>query len=247
VEPTRIGIDVGGSGVKGGVVDVINGQLVSKRVRVKTPVPSTPELVAEAIVSIVEKIGEPGPVGIGFPAVIRDGVVSTANNIDDTWIGVNALELVSSRLGRMVVLANDADCAGLAEATFGAARGVMGTVLVMTFGTGIGSALIAHGKLMPNLELGQLELSGVRPAEQRYSAKARRREDLDWAVWGDRVNEFLLYVDSVFAPSLMVIGGGVSSKWDLFAPRLDARLQVVPAHLGNNAGIVGAALLVASG
>ena len=171
---TRIGVDVGGSGVKAGVVDVEAGELVSDRLRVDTPEPSTPPAVAAAVKALVDQLDAPGRIGLGFPSVIRQGWVTTANNIDRSWIGVNALELFQSAVGREIGLLNDADAAGLAEVRYGAAKGVSGKVLVLTFGTGIGSAPIVDGKLLPNIELGQLELGGVRPAEKRYSAKSRR-------------------------------------------------------------------------
>jgi len=239
----RIGIDVGGSGVKGGVVDVESGGLLSERIRVDTPSPATPEAVVEVIGEVVEALETGGVVGVGFPAVVRDGVVFTANNIDPKWIGVDARTLIQERIRREVRITNDADAAGLAEVEFGAARGIKGSVLVITFGTGIGSAMIVDGRIVPNLELGQIELSGIRPAERHYSAKARRNEDLDWDEWGDRAGEYLSYVDSIFNPELIVLGGGVAKKFELFSGRLDPSLPVVPAHLLNDAGIVGAALL----
>jgi polyphosphate glucokinase len=242
---TSIGVDVGGSGVKAGLVDVDAGRLVSERLRIETPEPATPDAVAAAVAQVVAELGEDGDIGLGFPAVVKAGVAYTANNIDQGWIGTDVVEVIGHALGRRVVISNDADAAGLAEARYGAARGVRGTVLVVTFGTGIGSALVYDGVLVPNLELGMLELEGIRPAELRFSAKARRREDLDWDVWGDRASEFLAYVDSVFSPELIVFGGGVSKHWDLFSGRIDDRLPVTPALLGNDAGIVGAALLVA--
>ena len=168
----RIGVDVGGSGVKAGVVDVDEGALVGERLRVDTPEPSTPEAVAAAVAELVGQLEAPGPVGIGFPAVIRQGWVSTANNIDRSWIGVNAIDLFEAAIGREVRLLNDADAAGLAEARYGAAKGVPGKVLVLTFGTGIGSALIVDGQLVRNIEVGQVELNGVRPAEKRWSWSA---------------------------------------------------------------------------
>ena len=171
---------MGGSGVKAGVVDVEAGELVSERLRVDTPEPSTPPAVAAAVKELVDQLDAPGRVGLGFPSVMRQGWVTTANNIDRSWIGVNALELFETAVGREISLLNDADAAGLAEVRYGAAKGVSGKVLVLTFGTGIGSALIVDGKLLPNIELGQLELGGVRPAEKRYSAKSRRAENLSW-------------------------------------------------------------------
>jgi polyphosphate glucokinase len=245
---TRIGVDVGGSGVKAGVVDVDEGALVSDRMRVDTPEPSTPEAVARAVAELVGQLEAPGPVGIGFPSVIRQGWVATANNIDPSWIGVNALELFETTIAREVRLLNDADAAGLAEARYGAAKGVDGKVLVLTFGTGIGSALLVDGSLVRNVELGQLELNGVRPAEKRYSAKSRRAEDLDWDEWGRRAREFIVLVNEVFTPDLIVIGGGISKFWDEFAEHVTFDdVKTVRAALVNNAGIVGAAALAVSG
>jgi polyphosphate glucokinase len=245
---TRIGVDVGGSGVKAGVVDVDEGALVSDRIRVDTPEPSTPEAVARAVAELVGQLEAPGPVGIGFPSVIRQGWVATANNIDPSWIGVNALELFETTIAREVRLLNDADAAGLAEARYGAAKGVDGKVLVLTFGTGIGSALLVDGSLVRNVELGQLELNGVRPAEKRYSAKSRRAEDLDWDEWGRRAREFIVLVNEVFTPDLIVVGGGISKFWDEFAEHVTFDdVKTVRAALVNNAGIVGAAALAVSG
>ncbi len=243
---SRIGVDVGGSGVKAGVVDVEEGTLVSERLRLDTPEPSTPDAVAGAVADLVGRLDAPGPVGIGFPSVIRQGWVATANNIDPSWIGVNALELFEAALGREVRLLNDADAAGLAEARYGAAKGVDGKVLVLTFGTGIGSALLVDGALVANVELGQLELNGVRPAERRYSAKSRRAEDLGWDEWGRRAREFLILVNEVFTPDLIVIGGGVSKFWEEFSEHVTFDdLKTTRAALVNNAGIVGAAALAA--
>jgi polyphosphate glucokinase len=243
VEQQRIGIDVGGSGVKGGVVDVDRGSLITDRLRYDTPSPATPEAVVGVVGEVVGQLDAEGPIGVGFPAVVRDGVVLTANNIDRKWIGVDARTLIQDETGREIRISNDADAAALAEVEFGAAGGVSGSVLVITFGTGIGSALVVDGRVVPNLELGQLELAGIRPAEQKFSAKARHSEDLDWDEWGDRANEYLVYVDSIFNPQLIVLGGGVAKRFDLFEDRLDPSLTVVPATLLNDAGIVGAALL----
>ncbi len=240
----RIGVDVGGTGIKGALVDVETGQLVSERVRAKTPKPAVPGAVAEVVQGVVSELGLEGPVGLGFPSVIKGGKVFTANNIDSSWIGVNAGELFAAALDRHVEIRNDADTAGLAEATFGAARDVDGLVVVLTFGTGIGSALVYRGALIPNIELGQLELGGVRPAELKYSAKAREDEGLEWEEWGPRANEFLKYVESLLTPDLMVFGGGAAKRWDRFKDQIDPSLPLVPAEMRNNAGIVGAALLV---
>jgi len=239
---TRIGVDVGGSGIKAGVVDIEAGKLVSDRLRVDTPQPSTPPAVVAAVRELVDRLDEPGTVGIGFPSVIRHGVVHSANNIDKSWIGVNALEMFEDAIGRDIRLINDADAAGLAECRYGAARGVSGVVLVLTFGTGIGSALFLDGKLIPNTEAGQLELNGARPAETRYSAKSRRKDNLSWDEWGERAREFMTLAYEVLNPDLIVIGGGVSKFWEEFASHVSFdEVLTNPAALANNAGIIGAA------
>ncbi len=243
----RIGIDVGGSGVKGALVDTDSGTLVSDRVRFDTPQPATPEGLASAVASLVGELGGKGPIGIGFPAVVKEGWIYTASNIDISCIGVNAVDLFSSATGRKVTVINDADAAGLGEYKFGAVREATGTVVVLTFGTGIGSALLSDGRLVPNVELGQLELRGIQPAELYYSAKAMTEADLDWPEWGKRANEFVGHVARLFSPDLIVVGGGVVSKWDNFAGGFDPDLPVVPAALRKNAGIIGAAGLVVSG
>lgn len=243
----RIGLDIGGSGVKAALVDVDNGVLLSDRLRVETPEPSTPEAVAAAAAELVSVLDAEGPVGIGFPTVVRDGWISTANNIDKSWIDVNAISVFEEAFGRDVWVINDADAAAIAELAFGSARDVAGTVIMLTFGTGIGSALLTDGELVPNLELGQLELEGHAPAESYYSARARRREDLSWKKWAARANAYIRHVDKVFNPSLIIVGGGVSRKWDEWAHWMDEDLPVVKATLDNNAGIVGAAVLAANG
>jgi polyphosphate glucokinase len=168
--------------------------------------------------------------------------VETANNIDPSCIGSKISDMIAAATGRETLVINDADAAALAEASYGAAKGVDGMVLTITFGTGIGSGLLVAGRLVPNLELGQIELDGHSPAEVYFSAKARRREDLDWDEWGARANRYLTHVDSVFNPNLMVIGGGIAKHWDMFSQTLDASLPLVTAEMGNNAGLVGAAL-----
>ncbi|HLF60237.1 MAG TPA: ROK family protein [Acidimicrobiia bacterium] len=241
----RIGIDVGGSGVKGGLVDTDSGKVVSVRVRFDTPRPATPAAIASAVESVVESLGGEGPIGIGFPAVVKDGLICSAANIDPLCIGVDAVDLFSGVTGREVTVINDADAAGLGESRFGEAKGFAGTVIMLTFGTGIGSALLSDGKLVPNVELGQIELRGVKPAEVYFSAKARTDDGLEWSEWGARANEFVSHVNKVFSPNLIVVGGGVITKWKAFADSFDPLLPVVPAGLGKNAGIIGAASLVA--
>jgi polyphosphate glucokinase len=239
----RIGIDVGGSGVKGALVDTELGEVVSDRVRYDTPQPATPDAIASAVKQVVETLGGEGPIGVGFPAVVKEGLVYSASNIDPSCIGIDAVMLFSGVTGRVVAVINDADAAGVGESRFGEARDAAGTVIMLTFGTGIGSALLSDGKLVPNVELGQIELRGVNPAERHFSAKAMNEENLDWAQWGARANEFVSHVNDVFSPNLIVVGGGVVTKWESFAYAFDPLLPVVPAALGKNAGIIGAASL----
>lgn len=238
-----LGIDIGGSGIKSALVDVATGTLLSERTRLDTPQPATPEAVTDAFAELVASYDYDGPLGVGFPSVIRHGTVDTANNIDPGWIGCKVTDIFAAATGRATTVVNDADAAALAEVRFGAASGVTGMVLVITFGTGIGSGLLIDGELVPNLELGQLELDGHSPAESFFSAKARRREDLDWDQWGARANRYLGHVDFVFNPDLIVLGGGLTKHWDFYKHTLDDALPVVPATMGNNAGVVGAALV----
>ena len=249
--PSRrvIGIDFGGTGTKGGIVDLDTGELVGERFRIATPRPATPEAVAEVVAQIVAELQsrpeapEPdSPVGIVFPAIIKDGVALSAANIDKSWIGTDVDALMTERLGRPVEALNDADAAGLAEAVYGAGRGVKGLVIVITLGTGIGSALVMDGKLVPNAELGHLEIDG-HDAETRASAAAREREDLPWKKWATtRLQRYFSHVEFLFTPSLFIVGGGVSKKAEKFLPHLSLRTPVEVARLRNNAGIVGSAL-----
>jgi polyphosphate glucokinase len=233
--------------VKAGIVDVDSGEMISDRLRLDTPEPSTPDAVGAAVKELVDQLDAPGPIGLGFPAVVRRGWVSTANNIDQSWIGVNALDVFEPLVGREIRIINDADAAGLAESRYGVAKGVAGKVLVLTFGTGIGSALLLDGKLVPNIEAGQLELNGIRPAERKYSAKVRRSEDLSWDQWGQRAREYITLANEVFTPDLIVIGGGISKYWDEFASHVTfGEVRTTRAALVNNAGIIGAAALAFS-
>lgn len=219
-----------------------DGSLTTDRLRVDTPQPATPAACASALSAQVAEYDYPGVLGIGFPAVIRAGTVETANNIHDSWIGMDVVEFFAGATGHEVKVLNDADAAALAEAAHGAAAGVDGLVLTITFGTGIGSGLLVNGELVPNLELGQLEFEGHVPAESYFSAKARRREDLEWDEWGVRANRYLNHVDAVFNPDLIVVGGGLTKHWEMYFHTFDQRLPLVPAKMGNNAGIVGAAI-----
>ncbi|TYB68372.1 ROK family protein [Nonomuraea sp. PA05] len=230
-----LGIDIGGSGIKGAPVDTEAGELLEERLRIPTPQPSSPDEVAGVVESISRHFGWTGPIGVTFPGVVVNGVIKTAANVDRSWVGVDAAHL----FGGATVL-NDADAAGLAEVRFGEGRDRRGTVLVLTFGTGIGSALFVDGVLVPNTELGHLELNG-KEAEHHASDRAREKHDLSWEKWAERVEEYLRHVEMLFSPSLIVIGGGVSKKASKFLPHVRLDTPVVPAALQNQAGIIGAA------
>jgi polyphosphate glucokinase len=239
-EALIVGVDIGGTGIKGAPVDMTVGRFAADRVRLRTPSPATPAEVASVVADVVERIGVDGSVGITLPAVIRDGVVETAANIDETWIGTDAVELFGKAMGRGVAVLNDADAAGVAEMRYGAGRGRDGVVAVITLGTGIGSAIFVDGVLVPNTELGHLPLHG--DAEKWAADSAREREQLSWQEYAHRLQVYLDLLQRLIWPQLIIIGGGVSKKSDKFLPRLELRTEVVPAELHNNAGIVGAAL-----
>lgn len=239
------GVDIGGSGVKGATVDLDRGVFAAERIRVPTPQPATPDAVVAVVAEVLERAGAPaGPFGLTVPAVVTRGVARTAANIDPSWIGTDVAALVHERTARRAFVVNDADAAAVAESRFGAARGVAGTVLLLTLGTGIGSALLVDGRLVPNTELGHLELDGV-VAEQAASDAARERENLSWTQWAARLQRYLRHVDRLIWPDLVVIGGGVSKRADKWLPLLDVRPEVRPAQLRNDAGIIGAAVLAA--
>jgi polyphosphate glucokinase len=244
-----IGVDVGGSGIKAGAVDVAAGTLVGPRVRVVTPTPSTPDVVVRAIARLVNRVakaaGVPSaPIGVGVPAVVIKGVTKSAANIDPGWVDFDAETAIRSSLKRPVFVLNDADAAGTAEMRFGAGVGEMGSVLILTLGTGVGSALFHDGVLVPNLELGHMEIRG-RDAERRSAAAARVRRGLSWKAWAADLDEHLHAIDKLFSPNLFIIGGGVSKRSEKFLPRLTIRPRIVPAKLLNDAGIVGAAMAAA--
>jgi polyphosphate glucokinase len=238
-----VGVDIGGSGIKAAWVDVSTGELTSDRLRVTTPKPATPQAVSEAVSELVRELGCGGPIGCTYPGVVRGGVTHSAANVDDAWIGAPARRLLEAATGCPVTLLNDADAAGVAEMAFGAGRGRDGTVFVLTFGTGIGSAIFTGGELLPNSELGHMELDG-REIEAWASYRARKAEELSWKVWAKRVNRVLRHYAFLFSPDLFVIGGGASKRFDKFAKHLDVDAEVVPAALRNHAGIVGAAYAV---
>ncbi|MCX5228412.1 polyphosphate--glucose phosphotransferase [Streptomyces sp. NBC_00233] len=238
------GVDIGGSGIKGAPVDLERGALTEERHKVLTPQTATPDGVAGCVAEVVAHFGWTGPVGVTFPGVVTGSTIRTAANVDKSWVGVDAGTLLSDRLGGLpVTVLNDADAAGIAEMTFGAGRGRKGTVIMLTLGTGIGSALFVDGRLVPNTELGHLELKG-HDAETRASTKAKEDEDLSWEHWATRrVRKYLAHVEMLFSPELFIIGGGVSRKADRFLPLIEGiRAEIVPAELQNNAGIVGAGM-----
>lgn len=228
--------------MKAAVVDLDTGELQSDRFRIDTPQPATPEAMVGVLRDLVEHHGWTGSVGCAFPAVVRDGVVRSAANIDATWMNVDADVLFTEATGLEVHMINDADAAGVAEMRFGAGRGRDGVVMVLTFGTGIGSGLFVDGVLVPNSELGHLELDGY-DAESRAAASARKRESLSWSEWAGRVEHYLRHVERLFSPSLFIVGGGASKRPDRWLPKIDIDTEIVPARLANSAGIVGAALI----
>ncbi|MBT2387059.1 polyphosphate--glucose phosphotransferase [Streptomyces sp. ISL-11] len=241
------GVDIGGSGIKGGPVDLARGEMTEDRFKVLTPHPATPDAVADRVREVTDHFGWSGrPVGVTFPGVVVGGTTRTAANVDPGWIGLDAAALLGERLGAPVTVLNDADAAGLAEMRHGAGHGRPGTVIVLTFGTGIGSAVFTDGTLVPNTELGHLELHG-HDAETRASTRAKEDEGLNWQHWARRVQRYLVHVEKLFSPDLLVIGGGVSRKADKFLPLIEGvSAEIVPARLQNNAGIVGVAMAAAA-
>src|SRR3954451_1701180 len=238
---TAFGVDIGGSGIKGAIVDLETGDLATERVKYLTPNPSTPELVAEVVARLVREAGWAGDLGATFPAVIKNGVAKSAANVDKSWIGTDVDKVFTDITDCDVTVLNDADAAGIAEARFGAAKGVGGVVIMLTFGTGIGSALLLDGQLVPNTEFGHLELDG-HDAEKRAAASVKDNEDLSYPKWAKRVAHYMAHVERLFTPDLFVVGGGVSKAAEKWVPLLDVATPVKPAQLLNNAGIVGAAM-----
>lgn len=235
------GVDIGGTGMKAAPVDLDSGELFSPRFRIDTPRPATPETMTPVVMELVANFEWSGPIGVALPTVVRHGVVHSAANISDDWIGVDAAELFAAAVGASVAVINDADAAGVAEMTYGVGRGRAGVVIVLTFGTGIGSGFFVDGRLAPNSELGHLEIDGV-DAELRAAASARVRESLSWSDWARRVDRYLRELDKLFSPDLVVIGGGASKSAKEWVPLLDAGFEIAVASMTNNAGIVGAAL-----
>jgi polyphosphate glucokinase len=237
-----LGVDIGGTGIKAAPVDVVAGKLTAERVKLDTPHPATPKAVADVVAQLVKSFSWTGPAGITFPGVVTDGVTRTAANVDHGWIGLDARALLAGATGLDVSVLNDADAAGIAEMTFGAGKGQAGTVVMLTFGTGIGSALFTDGTLVPNTEFGHIEIHG-KDAETRASEHAKELHDLSWSKWAGRVDEYLMHMEAVLSPALFIIGGGISKQSDKFVPLLDGiRARIVPAAMHNDAGIVGAAM-----
>lgn len=240
------GVDIGGTGIKGAVVDTATGELVTERQRIPTPHPATPDAVAAVVAQLVSDARWSGPVGATFPAVIKHGVARSAANVDPSWIGTNADDVFTKAIGdgsteSFVTVLNDADAAGIAEDRFGAAKGVSGLVIMLTFGTGIGSALIMNGVLVPNSELGHLELDG-HDAEKRAAASVRDEHGMSYKHWAKRVDAYMSHVERLFTPDLFVVGGGVSKHAHKWVPLLGIATPIEPAQLLNDAGIVGAAV-----
>jgi polyphosphate glucokinase len=236
------GVDVGGSGIKGGIVDMDTGLLIGDRIKVLTPQPATPSAVAKGIAEVVNGFGWTGPLGVTYPGVVTHGVVQTAANVDKSWIGTNARDVISAELnGQDVTILNDADAAGLAEERYGAGREQSGLVVLLTFGTGIGSAVIHNGALIPNTEFGHLEVGG-KEAEQRAASSVKERNDWSYEKWAQQVTRVLVAIENAIWPDLFIAGGGISRKAEKWVPLLENRTPVVPAALQNTAGIVGAAM-----
>ncbi len=236
-----LGIDIGGSGIKGAPVDIETGRLLVERVRIKTPKGAEPQPVAEIVAQIARSFDWQGMIGIGFPAPIKNGVAMMAANISQKWVGINADQIFSSTTGRPCRVGNDADVAGLAEMAFGAGKDQTGTVIMLTLGTGIGTAIFYNGHLLPNTEFGHLQMDGE-DAERRASDAARQREDLSWKKYARRLNSYLTALEKLFWPDLFIIGGGISKVHEKFIPLLTVQTKVIPAQLQNEAGMVGAAL-----
>ena len=241
-EHRAFGIDVGGSGIKGGVVDLNTGLLIGERVKLLTPRPATPSAVARTIAAVVNEFGWTGPLGVTYPGVVTHGVVRTAANVDKAWIGTNARDVISTELsGQPVTILNDADAAGLAEERYGAGQNRSGLVVLLTFGTGIGSAVIHHGRLIPNTEFGHLEVGG-KEAEQWAASSVKEKNGWSYPRWAQEVTRVLVAIENAISPDLFIAGGGISRKSEKWVPLLENRTPVVAAALQNNAGIVGAAM-----
>ncbi len=236
-----LGIDVGGSGIKGAPVNVETGELTGERFRIKTPHPATPEAVTETVAEVATHFNWHGKIGMGFPAVVKQGTMYTAANVDPSWIGTNGQALIEAKTGCAVSIMNDADAAGLAEMRFGAGKGRGGSVMIVTLGTGIGTGFYVDGRLVPNTELGHIIIRG-KDAERRASAGTREKKEYSWEKWGTLLTEYFHELERLLWPDLFIVGGGASAEWDSLAPHITIQTPMVPAQMLNLAGIVGAAL-----
>lgn len=237
-----LGVDVGASGIKGALVDMVKGKMVTERFRVPTPSPATPKNMAKAFKQVVEHFDYSGPVGCGFPAIIKNNVAKSASNIDKSWIDVDISEVFEKEAGCPVFVTNDADAAGVAEMNFGLGKGKKGVVVLITIGTGLGSAMFIDGKLIPNTEFGHFYLKDQSKVAEAYAADSiRKKKDLSWSEFGKRFNEYLEVLERITSPNLIILGGGSSKKFDNFKKKIKIETEVVPAELRNEAGIIGAA------
>ena len=242
-----VGIDVGASGIKGGIVDVETGELLTERFKLATPKPATPKAMAATFAELVKILDWNGPIGCGFPSIIKKGVAHTAANIDKSWIGTSVEDVFSQASGCPVKVLNDADAAGIAEVSFGKGKNVDGVVLLITVGSGLGSALFVNGRLVPNTEFGHLYLKGHKEVAERWaSSSAKKKNDLSYEQWGPRVNDYLVHLDRILSPDRIILGGGISRKFEKYGQYLDVNAEVLPADLRNNAGSIGAAMYVAN-
>ena len=236
-----LGIDIGGSGIKGAIVDTQKGEFITDRLRIPTPQPAKPDAVGEVVGQISAHFEWKGPIGCTFPAVVKNGVTLSAANVDDEWIGADAKNIIEKHTGNPTIVLNDADAAGIAEMTFGAGQDRQGLVIILTLGTGIGSAFFMDGKLIPNTEFGHLKIRG-KDAEDRASDRIRQEKGYSWEKWGKRLSEYFQYMEFLFTPNLFIVGGGISKKYDKYFPYIHCNTEIVPAQLRNRAGIVGAAM-----
>ena len=242
---TALGIDIGGTGIKGALVDLDTGELIGERVKLATPDGGEPEDIAQTVVELIKQLGDiPSDIAVGvcFPAIVRHGSTMSAANVSQKWIGLEAEKFFEKLLGRNITFVNDADAAGVAEVRYGAAKGRMGLVILTTLGTGIGSAIVYDGVLVPNSELGHLEING-KDAERQASYAAKERRKLDWKKWAKALQTYYSTIEALFSPDLIIVGGGVSKSHEHFLPLLKLTCEIMPAELRNNAGIVGAAAL----
>jgi len=245
IQKEYLGVDIGASGIKGAIVDINKGKLISERLRIPTPSPSTPDAVATAFAQLIKELDwKNKPVGCGFPAIIKNGKALTAANIHKSWIGTDAQKLLSKASGCDVYVKNDADVAGIAEMQFGKGKGEEGTVLIVTVGSGLGSALFTNNVLVPNTEFGHFFLKGHNKVVEQYTSDgARKKQDLSWKIWGERFNRYLEHMNLLLSPNLIILGGGASKKFDKFKKSITVETPIAPAELLNNAGIIGAAVM----